>query len=51
MLRIGGVNSGSQKRFLSIPDPGSRDSRIPEPDPAKNLSILIQKIVSKLKEI
>jgi hypothetical protein len=38
--------------FFSIPDPGSRVKKIPDPRAGlKNLSILTQKVVSKLSEI
>jgi hypothetical protein len=42
VLRIWDVYLGSQIRVLSIPNPGSA---------SKNLTILTQKIVSKLSEI
>ena len=38
--------------FFSIPDPGSRVKKIPDPRAGlKNLSILTQKDVSKLSEV
>jgi hypothetical protein len=38
--------------FFPIPDPGARVMKIPDPGTAsKKLSILTQKIVSKLSEI
>ncbi len=53
MLRIRDVCPGSRIRIFSIPDPGSRVKKIPDPGSGstfQNLSILTQKIVSKLSE-
>ncbi len=52
--RIRDVFPGSRIRIFSIPDPGYRVEKIPDPGSgtaSKNLSILTQKIVSKLLEI